>query len=270
MGQGTAVVYAECGNVRLKCKVNVVNSYISNIRAVTLKKGETKTVYADIRNVSGVSVKVNKSRGRIEIKLKGTAAGRADCTVYDVGNPSMKRQFVVTVKGGSAVSDDTGVNYSDTYSDDDLYQEPAVSQSGHPEVIITVPDSSADKVGDDYAEQVLKLVNKERKANGLDPVVLDEGLCAVADLRAKEIGTYFSHTRPNGKDCFSAVDEAGIDYSRVSENIAKGQKSTKQVVESWMNSEMHRANILDGKVTALGVGYDPDTDCWVQVFATLK
>lgn len=118
-----------------------------------------------------------------------------------------------------------------------------------------------------YASEVLSLVNKERKKNGLPDLVLDQKLCSAADQRAKEIASLFSHTRPDGTSCFTVLKEYGISYRACGENIAAGYATAQEVVNGWMNSTGHRANILSDKFGALGVGcVVADKTYWVQLF----
>ena len=104
-----------------------------------------------------------------------------------------------------------------------------------------------------YEQQVLNLVNKERRSQGLSALSLSAEAQQAARVRAKEIVSSFSHTRPNGTSCFTVLNEIGAKYTSAGENIAKGQKTPEQVVEAWMNSPSHRANILSSKYTKLGV-----------------
>lgn len=118
-----------------------------------------------------------------------------------------------------------------------------------------------------YASEVLNLVNEERKKNGLPGLVLDQKLCSAADQRAKEIASLFSHTRPDGTSCFTVLKEYGISYRACGENIAAGYATAQEVVNGWMNSPGHRANILSDKFGALGVGcVVADKPYWVQLF----
>ena len=102
---------------------------------------------------------------------------------------------------------------------------------------------------------VLDLVNAERAKAGKSPLSLNSALCDVAKLRAEEIVQSFSHTRPNGTSCFTAIQEAGISYGALGENIAAGQSTPASVMDSWMNSDGHRANILSGDFSSIGIGY---------------
>ena len=125
---------------------------------------------------------------------------------------------------------------------------------------------------DTYQFQVLDLVNEERLSRNIPPLKVSEQAQQAAQIRAGEIYTLFSHTRPNGTSCLTVLDEYVTDgYMSAGENIAAGQSSPQEVVEDWMNSPGHRANILDESYTALGVGYYYNSSglyCsyWVQLF----
>lgn len=105
-----------------------------------------------------------------------------------------------------------------------------------------------------YEAKVLELVNTERNKNGLFPLKKDTGAVNVAHLRAKEIVTAFSHTRPDGSSCFTAARELGVSYRAAGENIAYGYSTPEQVVKGWMNSEGHRKNILSSSFSKIGIG----------------
>lgn len=120
-----------------------------------------------------------------------------------------------------------------------------------------------------YTKQVVTLVNKERTKCGLKELKLNEKLYDKAMIRSKEITKYFAHTRPDGTDCFTVIE--GIDCWTAGENIAAGQRTPQEVVTAWMNSPGHRANILNGSFTDIGVGlvYNaslPYGYYWTQIF----
>lgn len=120
-----------------------------------------------------------------------------------------------------------------------------------------------------FAEQVVELVNQERTKAGLNAVTLDQNIASVALVRAKEIETSFSHTRPNGSKFSTALTEQGVTFKGAGENIAWGQKSPEVVMQAWMNSEGHRANILNKNFTKIGVGYYQNAagrNFWTQLF----
>ena len=121
----------------------------------------------------------------------------------------------------------------------------------------------------DYAE-VVRLVNAERAKQGLSALKVSTTVQSAAQVRAKEIKQSFSHTRPNGSSCFTALTEAGVSYRGAGENIAYGQSTPAAVMNAWMNSEGHRANIMNGSFTTIGVGYTVinGTPYWTQMFTS--
>lgn len=121
------------------------------------------------------------------------------------------------------------------------------------------------------ANEVLKLVNAERSKRGLKALTLTNKLTSVANTKAKDMANnkYFSHQSPTYGSPFEMLQKFGVSYKSAGENIAAGQKSAQEVMNSWMNSSGHRANILDSKYTQLGVGYTTGGSygtCWVQLF----
>lgn len=120
-----------------------------------------------------------------------------------------------------------------------------------------------------YAEQVVKLVNEERAKAGLPALNMMTDITAAANVRAVEIKQSFSHTRPDGSSFSTALKEQGVSFRGSGENIAWGQKTPEQVMNGWMNSDGHRANILNKNFKNIGVGYYQDekgVNYWVQLF----
>ena len=122
-----------------------------------------------------------------------------------------------------------------------------------------------------YMEEVLRLVNIEREKVGASPLTLNDTMCEAADKRAQEIVAEFSHTRPDGRNCFTVMGEYGVNYHYVGENIAAGSSTPADTMEQWVNSSGHYANIINSKFTELGVGYAyvPNSKYkyyWVQLF----
>lgn len=121
------------------------------------------------------------------------------------------------------------------------------------------------------ANQILNLVNAERRKAGLSELTLNTKLNSVAQLKAEDMAKnrYFSHNSPTYGSAFDMMNNYGISYRAAGENIAKGQKSAQSVMNGWMNSSGHRANILKSNYTQLGVGYALDSNgntYWVQMF----
>lgn len=141
-------------------------------------------------------------------------------------------------------------------------EQPPADDSPAPET----PDDS-DPQGD-FAAQVAALVNAARAEYGLPALTVDAKVQQAAQVRARESAQSFSHTRPDGSSFSTALTEAGVSYTRSGENIAYGQTTPQQVVQAWMDSAGHRANILDAGFTHIGVGYAVvnGTAYWAQLF----
>ena len=118
-----------------------------------------------------------------------------------------------------------------------------------------------------YAEQMLRLVNEERKKAGVAPLELDSTLTKAAQIRAKEITQAWGHTRPNGKDFRTVVYEVDNSYETksISENISSWY-SPETAVNGWMNSTKgHKENMLNTKWKYAGVGHEGSH--WVIMFS---
>lgn len=116
----------------------------------------------------------------------------------------------------------------------------------------------------DKAFEVLDLVNQERTAAGLNPLVMDEDLTEYAMQRAMELAVLFSHTRPDGSAFYSPY--MGSVWG---ENAAEYQQSAAEVMDAWMNSEGHRENIMQKYYDKIGVGCVEveGRPYWIQWFA---
>lgn len=119
-----------------------------------------------------------------------------------------------------------------------------------------------------YETEVVRLVNDVRKANGLKPLLQDWQLSRVARYKSQDMRDlgYFSHTSPTYGSPFNMMKSFGISYKTAGENIAKGYATPKAVVDAWMNSPGHRANILNPSYTHIGVGFVASGNYWTQMF----
>ena len=136
----------------------------------------------------------------------------------------------------------------------------------YPGQIINVPtqDSTVTRL----EEEVVRLVNEIRKENGLKPLAQDWQLARVARYKSQDMSDlgYFSHTSPTYGSPFNMMKSFGISYRSAGENIARGYMTAEAVVNGWMNSPGHRANILNSTYTHIGVGYVADGNYWTQMF----
>ncbi|MHC3453800.1 sigma-70 family RNA polymerase sigma factor [Streptomyces prasinus] len=136
-----------------------------------------------------------------------------------------------------------------------------------PQAAPTTASAPAAAPGGGNADRVLALANTERAAAGCSPVTLDNRLNKAAQLHSEDMSAndYFSHTGQNGSSFVDRVTAQGYP-SPGAENIARGQSSAASVMEAWMNSEGHRANILNCSLKTMGVGVVTSDWTWTQVF----
>jgi len=115
--------------------------------------------------------------------------------------------------------------------------------------------------------QVVTLVNAARAQHGCDPLRVVPELADAAQGHSTDMADrdYFDHTTPDGVGFAERIVAAGYPNPGA-ENIARGQRSPTQVMNSWMESEGHRENILNCQLTAIGVGLDKDGWYWTQNF----
>ena len=119
-----------------------------------------------------------------------------------------------------------------------------------------------------FEQEVVNLTNAERAKAGLKALEIDTALMANAREKSEDMRAngYFDHTSPTLGTPFEQMKKRGITYKAAGENIAKGQTTPKQVVEGWMNSSGHRANIMSESFTHIGVGYVAGGHHWTQQF----
>lgn len=136
----------------------------------------------------------------------------------------------------------------------------------YPGQVINIP--TADTSVTAYEREVVRLVNVERSKAGLSPLEYDWELSRVARYKSQDMSDlgYFSHTSPTYGSPFQMMKSFGISYRSAGENIARGYTTPASVVEGWMNSQGHRANILNSTFTRIGVGYVKDGHYWTQMF----
>ena len=119
-----------------------------------------------------------------------------------------------------------------------------------------------------YEHEVVRLVNEIRQQNGLKPLIENWELSRVARYKSQDMldNRYFSHTSPTYGSPFQMIKAFGLSYRTAGENIAKGYSTPQAVVNGWMNSSGHRANILNVSYTQIGIGYVAQGNYWTQMF----
>ena len=136
----------------------------------------------------------------------------------------------------------------------------------YPGQVLQLPGS--DSTASAYEAEVIRLVNKVRVENGLRPLAANWELSRVARFKSRDMrdNHYFSHTSPTYGSPFQMMRDFGLSFRTAGENIAYGQRMPQAVVDAWMNSSGHRANILNASYTQIGVGYVADGRYWTQMF----
>ncbi len=238
---GTANISFKTENgISANCKVDVEGVPTSarlNETNITLHMGDTYTLSAqtDIGN-SNIPLSWNSSNENI-VSVENGEYSTAKITAKKAGTAT------ITVKTENGVTAKCSITVKDT-------QNTNVNNYNQ------------------YCDKVIELVNKERTSRGLPAVKKRSDIIPLANTRAKEISKLFKHSRPDGRSCFSIYADNNISYTSVGENIAGGQRTPEEVMNSWMNSEGHRNNILSETFDGIAVGcYEKDGYLyWVQMF----
>ena len=136
----------------------------------------------------------------------------------------------------------------------------------YPGQVLHIPQ--IDSTVSSFEREVVRLVNEERAKNGLKPLSENWELSRVARYKSQDMvdNRYFSHTSPTYGTPFQMIRAFGLTYRTAGENIAYGQRTPQTVVNAWMNSSGHRANILNPSYTQIGVGYVANGHYWTQMF----
>ena len=227
-------------------------------------KIEGTTVKLTWNKVSGADKYAIYSKIKADDKWSKIITAKDTSSFVDV-NPCIDCTNYYSVRGYSSstkaygVMNKTGVSIYVKDSDEvrpTITPEPTDTPEPDDEVDHATPEQKA--------QEVFKLVNTERMKAGLQPYKYDLRLEKAAMVRAKEIAVKFSHTRPDGRDSYSAVYEAGVGCPS-GENIGMGTTSAEYMMILWMNSTGHQAAILSRSTTHIGVGYY--SGHWVQLFS---
>lgn len=131
----------------------------------------------------------------------------------------------------------------------------------------------------DFINQVLELTNQFRAQNGLSPLQLNQELSAAAQDYSQDMAQqdFFSHTGKDGSQPWDRAREVGYEARAIGENLAAGQRTPAEVVQGWIDSPGHRANLLNSQYTEIGIGYyllENDTGSvnynryWTQLFGS--
>lgn len=206
------------------------------------------------------------SDDKVKVVIEAISGGTAYINVTDKNNKAASAKVEITVNAASDTSSNTNngtasIRIKIVDNGDGTTSLTLIPADDNDPSQSNTSGSSAD-----YAKEILDLVNEERAKAGAPAIKLDDELCKAAQVRAKEIGESFSHTRPDGSDCFTVLKDYSVSCVYAGENIAKGSSTAGGAMKQWMNSSGHRSNILRSGWYKLGVGYDEATNSWVQIF----
>ncbi|MFD7527738.1 MULTISPECIES: CAP domain-containing protein [unclassified Streptomyces] len=145
----------------------------------------------------------------------------------------------------------------------------AEKPSAAPKTSAPAPRSAAAPADSSAQSAVLALVNQERAKVGCSPLTASSSLASLAQDFSEDMAArgFFDHTDPDGRSPWDRASKAGV-QGLAGENIARGQANAQAVMEAWMNSDGHRANILncDYKTLGVGVHHGPSGPWWTQDF----
>ncbi len=147
----------------------------------------------------------------------------------------------------------------------DAEQKPSVPETPDTEQKPSVPEADTSDMSK-LEQDASRLVNERRKENGLKPLTISSDLSVKARIKSRDMleNNYFNHISPTYGSPFDLMKSLGITYRTAGENIAMGYKTAEAVVNAWMNSPSHRANILSSNYTSMGIGHV--NGYWTQWF----
>ena len=219
-----------------------------------------RSVFA-LRYNETASLKINVQEENAVISAyitKGDAKAvlNADSTVTITGGREDSQLYIKIEKEGFVPCEMTvKIESADPFKD--IYEE------GSPDEI-TIPSTES------IIDGIIRETNKIRKANGLGALTRVHSVDSLAAIRAKETDTMWSHTRPDGRSCFTVFDDAGLTFKAMGENLfsANYYIDPAKVLEQWMASPGHRENILNPIYTGMSAGfYQGKTyNYWTQLF----
>lgn len=250
----------------------VSNSVAAN--TVSLPKNTTGTKTSDCltSNNNQVQAVLSSLCGQNGSIVSNSVSGKLPCSVYLCQDSVCGKVNCNTTTCVTTFCKSNSCSSGNTSSSGKSGSTGGTSSSGKSGSTGTTSSGSTSTAGQSnsaIANQVLELINAERAKNGLAALTMNTNAQKAAQVRATEIVTQFSHTRPSGESCFTALKEFNVSYSTAGENIAYGQPDAKSVVNAWMNSSGHRANILKASFKQTGIGVYKDSKgvyYWTQMF----
>jgi len=207
-----------------------------------------------------------------------TAPAAASCRGKALAGSLLKQALQNRVCGGEIINIDPGAicpglewlfkpNTNQPGTSQPGTNQPGTSQPDTPVQTPDIPQGGEDGILA-FESEVVTLVNDIRAQYGLSALAINQDLCQVARYKSQDMAEkrYFSHESPTYGSPFQMMQSFGISYRTAGENIAYGQQTPQAVVDAWMNSSGHRANILNSSYTQIGVGFYASGYYWTQMF----
>ncbi len=219
------------------------------------------TVYS-----GGKAVKSYTAKVPVRVKTPSVSVKKISDNQYKYTYSAVSgADIYYTVNGGTPSKSNgkkLGSSKSITVKSGDVVRAVAVKSGWKNSKVLkkTAPEAesaskSTDSAYSSFVDEVVRLINIERKKEGLSELVSDDKLNKAAAVRAEETTIKYDHKRPDGRSCYTALDEQGASYTTGAENIAAGYATPAEVVKAWLSSAGHRNNIMNPRFKKIGVGY---------------
>lgn len=244
--------------------------------------GNTLSAFTDSAQISDgkkESVALAVQNGLMEGKGNGIFAPKEPLTRAEICVLVMRALDTKGTPPAEVLTRLQGSEYKIVYEPSDITlpaspeNNPGNTPSASPVPSEPPSDETSSSSVSEMEKKVWELTNQARAKEGLSALQYDEKIADTARAHSADMAVrrFFDHTNPDGKSPFDRMKAAGFRYSTAAENIAWNQRSPEAVMDSWLNSPGHRANILNANLTHLGVGLHIATDgsyYWTQNFYT--
>ncbi|MGN0656986.1 MAG: chitobiase/beta-hexosaminidase C-terminal domain-containing protein [Ruminiclostridium sp.] len=251
--------------------------YTVTIRFTTGKTVRIAEFDENGNKINAIKVTVKRRCAEPEIEVLTTDSGKAKVSIATATSGA---DIYYTTDGSEPDTNSTLYKGSFTVETGAVVKAVACKKNWKNSEISSLAIAEAAKAEvkyDDFVMTMLAETNKMREENGLEPLEIDYSLCAAAEKRADEISADYSikHNRPNGDKYYTVFAEVGFSYSFAAENIGYTKSKTvsaAKIVALWMDSPVHRANILSEKASYIGLGWEERNGVyyWVQLFGEKK
>nr|WP_319487664.1 CAP domain-containing protein [uncultured Caproiciproducens sp.] len=277
----TASTQAEAGTVQVTSAAPAANTQeISSNTVADIVKSNTSSVCPKTSASNGTVAGTNTTNCKVGSNCSSSpicsdgngCTNKSNCTAGT--SCTVKSNCLTSVNSANGTKYQItigGKTYScpNTSSSSNTASKPTSSSSSQGSTSST-PASTGGSYSS-FQDQVVQLVNQERAANGLKALTVNSSLTKTATLKSEDMAklNYFDHQSPTYGSPFDMMKQYGISYRSAGENIAMGQTTPQQVMQGWMNSSGHRANILNSSFTQIGVGIAKNAQgqyIWTQQF----